>query len=180
MLWQKAVQVALEANVPTLIMGDPGIGKTSYIYALGKAMGAHTEVVIAGLREPSDFLGLPVQSPDGSVKMAPPAWAHRLAATEKMGLLILDEITTAPPAVQAALLRVVLERVVGELELPPHVRVVAIANAADQVGGWELSLPLSNRFFHISAEAPSVKEWTTGFQDGWKMPAKAPCLGKQT
>lgn len=174
MLWQKAVSAALAANVPVLIEGDPGIGKTSFIYALGRGMGCIPEVVIASLREPSDFLGLPVIADDGCVKMAPPSWAKRLAEKGQDGLLIFDEITTAPPAVQAALLRVVLERVVGDLTLPPGVRIVAIANAADQVNGWELSLPLSNRFFHLQAAALDVKTWSIGMQEGWKTPPPIP------
>jgi hypothetical protein len=52
--------------------------------------------------------------------------------------------------VQAALLRVILERKVGFRPLPKGVRVVAAANPPDQVvGGWELSPPLRNRFVHI-------------------------------
>ena len=58
-----------------------------------------------------------------------------------------DEISTAPPAVQAALLRVVLERTVGDLRLPDAVSLVAAANTPEQAaGGWELSPPLANRF----------------------------------
>ena len=59
--------------------------------------------------------------------MAPPDWAVRLVRAGR-GLLFLDELSTAPPAVQAALLRVVLERRVGALQLPPGVRIVAAAN----------------------------------------------------
>ena len=82
--------------------------------------------------------------------MAPPDWAVRLVRAGR-GLLFLDELSTAPPAVQAALLRVVLERRVGALQLPAGaVRIVAAANprvgAAD---GWELSPPLANRFVHL-------------------------------
>ncbi len=66
------------------------------------------------------------------------------------GLLFLDELTTAPPAVQAAMLRIVLERVVGDLPLPAGVRVVAAANPPEQAAdGWELSAPLANRLVHI-------------------------------
>lgn len=169
MLWQKAVQAALVANVPVLIEGDPGIGKTSFIYQLANALECIPEVVIASLREPSDFLGLPIIDGE-TVRMAPPQWAQRLAKNGKRGLLVLDEITTAPLAVQAALLRVVLERVVGDLVLPPDVRIIAIANAADQINGWELSLPLSNRFVHVKAVAPDVIAWTKALQDGWKTP----------
>ncbi|MER6878232.1 AAA family ATPase, partial [Amycolatopsis sp. NPDC000673] len=62
----------------------------------------------------------------------------------------LDELSTAPPAVQAALLRVVLERRVGALRLPPGVRIVAAANPRSSAAdGWELSPPLANRFVHL-------------------------------
>jgi AAA domain (dynein-related subfamily) len=169
MSWQRAIQASLVANVPALLVGDPGIGKTSYLYALSKALERHAETVIASLREPSDFLGLPIIAGD-QVRMAPPSWAVRLAERAGNGILILDEITTAPPAVQAALLRVVLERMVGDLQLPAETRIIAICNAADQVQGWELSLPLSNRFFHIEASAPDPLKWATGLQDDWATP----------
>lgn len=81
--------------------------------------------------------------------MAPPDWAVRLVR-EGRGLLFLDELSTAPPAVQAALLRLVLERRVGALTLPPGVRIVAAANPrASAADGWELSAPLANRFVHL-------------------------------
>jgi len=47
--------------------------------------------------------GLPIVV-GGEVRFAPPAWARRLAEAGR-GLLFLDELSTAPPAVQAALLR---------------------------------------------------------------------------
>jgi hypothetical protein len=166
MHWQKSVEIALAADVPVILWGPPGIGKTSYVYGLAKALGTVCEVVIASLREPSDFLGLPVLDGE-TVKMAPPAWARRLADVGE-GLLVFDEITTAPPAVQAALLRVVLERVVGDLPLPRKVRVLAIANPAEEAAGWDLSLPLANRFLHIKAEGLGTEAWTKGLISGWK------------
>lgn len=69
-----------------------------------------------------------------------------------------DEISTAPPAVQAALLRVVLERVVGDLELPDGVAVIAAANPPEQAaGGWDLSATISRRHDEeaVSRLAPS-------------------------
>jgi hypothetical protein len=81
--------------------------------------------------------------------MAPPDWAVRLVRAGR-GLLFLDELSTAPPAVQAALLRLVLERRVGALRLPPAVRIVAAANPRSSAAdGWELSPPLANRFVHL-------------------------------
>ncbi|NJP93650.1 AAA domain-containing protein [Nonomuraea sp. FMUSA5-5] len=141
--------IAVSAGVPTLLWGSPGTGKTSAVVALAASLNWPIEVVIGSIREPSDFAGLPVIS-DGAVRLTPPAWAQRLAAAGH-GLLFLDELTTAPPAVQAAMLRVVLERVVGDVRLPDKVQVVAAANPPDEAAdGWDLAPPLANRLVHLN------------------------------
>jgi hypothetical protein len=106
-----------------------------------RPLGCRAEVVIASIREPSDFAGLPVVDGAELVRFAPPRWAERLSA-EGRGVLFLDELTTAPPAVQAALLRVVFERAVGDLELPPDVVILAAANpTGTAANGWDLTAP---------------------------------------
>src|ERR1700761_5871610 len=126
----EALGVAVAARVPVLLWGAPGTGKTSAIRSMAEAMDLPCETVIASIREPSDFAGLPIVVGE-VVRFAPPAWARRLAESGR-GLLFLDELSTAPPAVQAALLRVVLERAVGDLTLPDEVAVVAAANPPEQ------------------------------------------------
>jgi hypothetical protein len=148
----EALTLAVSADLPVLLWGEPGIGKTAALNQLADTLGLPLTTVIASVHEPSDFSGLPVVGDDPAVQgvpMAPPDWAVRLVRAGH-GLLFLDELSTAPPAVQAALLRVVLERRIGALRLPAGVRIVAAANprtsAAD---GWELSPPLANRFVHL-------------------------------
>ena len=144
----EALVTSVAAGVPVLLWGSPGTGKTSVVRAVGESFGWPVEVVVGSIREPTDFAGLPVVV-DGGVRLAAPAWARRLADTGH-GLLFLDELTTAPPAVQAAMLRIVLERVVGDLELPSGVRVVAAANPPEQAAdGWDLAAPLANRLVHL-------------------------------
>lgn len=167
-----ALSVALQAGTPILAWGPPGVGKTAVITALAESLALPLEVVLASIREPADFSGLPVIREDG-VKMEAPAWARRLAREGK-GILFLDEISTAPPAVQAALLRVVLDRVVGDLELPPAVAVVAAANPPEQAaGGWDLSPPLANRFCHLTWTLDSGA-WIDGMIRGWPSPTVSP------
>lgn len=162
-----ALAIAIQAGVPILTWGPPGVGKTATITMLADVLGLPLEVVMASIREPSDFSGLPVIGEEG-VRMEPPAWAHRLARSGK-GLLFLDEISTAPPAVQSALLRVVLERVVGDLALPASVSVVASANPPEQaVGGWDLSAPLANRFCHLFWSL-DTQGWVDGMIGGWSI-----------
>jgi len=154
---------------PVLAWGEPGVGKTAVITAIGDALNVPVEVVIASIREPSDFGGLPVVG-EGGVRLHAPAWAQRLAAAQQ-GILFLDEISTAPPAVQAALLRVVLDRVVGELELPAGVAVVAAANPPEiAAGGWELSPPLANRFVHLQWKVDAA-DWCEGMVKGFSTPS---------
>jgi hypothetical protein len=163
-----ALAVAIAARVPVLLWGAPGTGKTSVVNALARHAGLACETVIASIREPSDFAGLPVVA-GGQVTFAPPSWAVRLAEAGA-GLAFFDEISTAPPAVQAALLRVVLERTVGDLALPDGVAVVAAANPPEQAAdGWELSAPLANRFCHLDwpVDARAVAD---GFAGGWQTP----------
>lgn len=164
----RALAVALGAGVPTLLWGAPGTGKSSVIRATAEALGWPCQVVIASIREPSDFAGLPVVHGE-QVRFAPPAWAVDLVEAGR-GLLFLDEISTAPPAVQAALLRVVLERTVGDLTLPPAVVVVAAANPPDQAAdGWDLSAPLANRFCHLDWTVDGA-DVALGFTAGFRPP----------
>src|SRR3954447_22253773 len=149
----EALALAVSANLPVLLWGEPGIGKSAALQQLADRLEVPMETVIASIHEPSDFAGLPVVGDDPAtqgVPMAPPDWAIRLTRTG-VGLVFFDELSSAPPAVQAALLRVVLERRVGSLELPPGVRVVAAANPpASAADGWHLSPPLANRFVHLN------------------------------
>ncbi|MFI9813908.1 AAA family ATPase [Saccharothrix variisporea] len=148
----EALTLAVSADLPVLLWGEPGIGKTAALTQLADALDLPLTTVIASVHEPSDFAGLPVVGDDPAVQgvpMAPPDWAVRLVRAGR-GLLFLDELSTAPPAVQAALLRVVLERRIGALTLPPGVRIVAAANPRSSAAdGWELSPPLANRFVHL-------------------------------
>ncbi|MEU2623300.1 MoxR family ATPase [Streptomyces sp. NPDC007157] len=147
-----ALTLAVAADLPVLLWGEPGIGKTAALTQLADSLDLPLTTVIASVHEPSDFSGLPVVGDDPAVQgvpMAPPDWAVRLVKAGR-GLLFLDELSTAPPAVQAALLRLVLERRVGALRLPPGVRIVAAANPRSSAAdGWELSPPLANRFVHL-------------------------------
>ncbi|AZM51492.1 AAA family ATPase [Streptomyces sp. WAC 01529] len=148
----EALTLAVAADLPVLLWGEPGIGKTAALTQLAATLDLPLTTVIASVHEPSDFSGLPVVGDDPAehgVPMAPPDWAVRLVRAGR-GLLFLDELSTAPPAVQAALLRLVLERRIGALRLPPGVRIVAAANPRSSAAdGWELSPPLANRFVHL-------------------------------
>jgi MoxR-like ATPase len=153
-------------GLPVLLEGPPGSAKTSHVEEAAREAGLHCETVIASIREPADFLGLPIPHGERGAMLTEytaPSWASRLAKTGR-GVAFLDELNTAPPAVQAALLRVVLDGVAGDLVLPSAVRFVAAQNRVEEAaGGHDLSMPLANRFIHWRWDAPSVEEWSEWF-----------------
>lgn len=162
---QAALGVAIAARVPVILWGAPGQGKSSVLYSIAKEQDLHLETVLASIREPSDFAGLPYVV-DGATKLIAPDWAQRTAASDS-ALLFFDEISTAPPATQAAMLRVALERVAGDLYLGDDVAIVAAANPPEiAADGWDLAAPMANRFCHLdwALTAEVVRD---GFSIGW-------------
>ena len=121
--------------------------------------------MIASIYDPTDFSGLPIYE-EKSVKYASPEWTDEFNDF-KSGILFLDELSTCPPSVQAALLRVIFERTVGFKKLPDHVRIIAAANPPDlTLGGWDLSPPMRNRFVHIQWDIPAGL-YLNSLSHGW-------------
>lgn len=159
------------ANVPVLVWGPPGVGKTAAITAEADRRGIHLEVVIGSTIDPTD-LGRPVVDERGDVRLAPPPWTRRLVDALSAGReawLFLDELTCAPPSVQAALLRVTQERKVADLDLA-GVRLIAAANPPDLgVDVSEITAPTANRWAHLEWEVDH-EAWCAGELGGWGDP----------
>ena len=150
----QALGICVSARIPVLLWGNPGEGKTAVVEAAGE-QGWHVETVIITHSEPSDFAGLPVVGTGGSVTLAPPAWARRLADHDGPSIAFFDEFSTASPSLQAAALRPLTHYEVGALQLPETVSFVAAANPADvAAAGWELAAPTASRFVHLDWGMP--------------------------
>ena len=161
----RAIAAGVRANVPTLVWGDPGVAKTASLTAFGRASGYHVETVVGSVRESTDFMGLPYEN-DGVVAYTTLSWAQRCAQADK-ALLFFDELTTAPPSVQRAMLRILQERVVGEFQLPDSVAIVAAANPASvAVDGWDLPAPIANRLMHVDWRL-DTDGWLAGVMTGF-------------
>lgn len=150
----QALGICISARIPVLLWGNPGEGKTAAVESAAQ-LGWHVETVIITHSEPSDFAGLPVLRPDGTVELAPPGWAKRLADHQGRSIAFFDEFSTASPSLQAAALRPLTHYEVGSIQLPDTVSFVAAANPADvAAAGWELAAPTASRFVHLDWGLP--------------------------
>ncbi len=150
----QALGICVSARIPALLWGNPGEGKTAAVESAA-GQGWHVETLIVSHYEPSDFAGLPVVAPDGSVNLAPPGWAKRLSEIDGPAIAFFDEFSTASPALQAAALRPLTHYEVGSLQLPKTVSFVAAANPSDvAAAGWELAAPTASRFVHLDWGLP--------------------------
>lgn len=147
-------------GLPFLLWGSPGIGKSDRIREAGRGAFLEVRTVHPATRAPEDFSGVPLIGPDGKLRIECILGAVRELCEIGRGVLFLEEISCALPAVQSALLNVVLDRMVGDTRIPPQVRILAAANPPeDAAGGWGLEPPMANRFAHLDVGAPSAAEW---------------------
>lgn len=162
----KELAIVVQAGIPAIFEGMPGIGKTHTVYQLGRLLDLPVEVVILSIRDPTDLLGMPYRTNSG-VAMDPPDWAIRLAEAGK-GIVFFDELSTAPFRMQVAALRIIQEGYVGSLKLPEKVARVAAANPPEVAGAsFRLTPPMANRLVHIDVQTPTVMTWTRRFVEGF-------------
>jgi len=105
---------------------------------------------------PEDLLGLPFR--DGNVtRYCPPIWLQRLSRPGVIGVLVLDDLAAASPAIQTAAFSLTLDRKSGDCALNPGVKLIATANRReDKSGASQLPAALRNRCYietiHIDVE----------------------------
>lgn len=147
-----------------LVLGPPGIGKTALARYVGEKMQETGQPKpIIEVRDlcahlPEDLLGLPFRE-GNATQYCPPTWFHRLTKPEVGGVLVLDDLAAASPAVQVAAFRLVLERRSGDFSLSPGVKIIATANRReDKSGATMLPAALRNRCL-ISTLEVDVEQW---------------------
>lgn len=155
--------------IPTMLWGPPGIGKSQSIAELCSLLEKETgkKVVLTDIRlllfSPLDLRGIPTydEKRENAVWLRPRVLAMD-PADEIINVLFLDEITAAPPSVQAAAYQLVLDRKIGEHKLPSNCLIFAAGNRTVD-GSYAHKMPkaLSNRLLHIefSISFASWRKW---------------------
>ncbi len=162
---RKALLKAFKAKRPVFLWGPPGIGKSEVVSEITNELGGLMIDLRMAQMEPTDLRGIPYYNKDnGRMDWAPPVDLPdtELASKYPVIVLFLDEMNSAPPAVQAAGYQLVLNRRVGKYTLPDNVVIVAAGNRESDKGvTYRMPMPLANRFLHLEmrADFASWQNW---------------------
>jgi ribosome modulation factor len=137
------------------IVGKSGIGKSECVYQASELLSQYVDgwrgVIDLRLSqmEPTDLKGIPVPDHEtGQTHMFRPDTLPQTGA----GILFLDEITSAPPSIQAAAYEMALTP--DHYGIPAGWMVVAAGNLQSDRGiTFQMAGPLVNRFNKITAVA---------------------------
>ena len=157
----KVIKKLIQQKLPVFIWGAPGIGKSSIVKQIASQQGLDFLDLRLSLLDPTDLKGIPFFNADTNEGVwAKPSFLP--SDPDSKGILFLDEINTAPPAVQASAYQLILDRKVGEYELPKGWSIIAAGNRENDRGVvYKMPPPLANRFVHFEMEVDFVdwKAW---------------------
>jgi hypothetical protein len=160
---KRSINRAIKMRRAVFLWGPPGIGKSDIVKQIGDDAGREVIDVRLALWEPTDIKGIPYYNADmGTMTWAPPA--ELPTDPNSTAIIFLDELNSAPPAVQAAAYQLILNKRVGTYKLPAGVDIVAAGNRdGDRGVTYRMPAPLANRFVHLEAKVDfdDWQDWAT-------------------
>lgn len=137
-----------QIRLSTMIWGPPGIGKSSIVMQTAVTHGLDCIDLRLSQLAPTDLRGLPVAE-NGLSRWYPPEFLPR----EGAGVLFLDELNLAPPAMQGMAQQLILDRRVGSYVVPDDWFIWAAGNRKEDMAAvYDMPAPLANRFLHLEVD----------------------------
>lgn len=157
-------------NFPSVMLwGPPGVGKSQGVKQIAEIIQTQTgkRVEVTDVRlllfNPVDLRGIPTVNEDRTLAVWLKPKIFQMDESEStVNILFLDEISAAPPSVQAAAYQITLDRVVGEHKLPENCIVIAAGNrTTDKSVAFNMPKALANRLCHfeVKGDAASWHDW---------------------
>ena len=159
------IQATLESGISVLLLGPPGVGKSSMAIELARVMKRRLIDIRLAQKDPAELGGVYFPNRDTqTLELFPPAWVK--TACSEPCLVFLDEFNAAVTKLhQAAAYQIVLERRIGDFGFHPDTVVLAAGNREeDNAIVTPLSSALCNRFAHfeLRPDADAWLEWAAG------------------
>lgn len=135
------VKANMAANVSTILIGDVGIGKSSFVEDLAAELGTQSFSLACNLlSEKADLTGarlVSYQKPDGTSDYKQQFYPHAriveaidyaLEHPDENPFLFMDEINRTESDVTSGVLTLITERRIGGRALPPNLKILAAGN----------------------------------------------------
>ncbi len=153
------LETTLQAQLPILIKGAPGVGKTDIAKQAADKAGARLIISHPVVSDPTDYKGLPFVV-NNKAKFLPFGDLNQLIKADKPTVYFMDDLGQAPPAVQAAAMQLILERRINGHKVSDQVTFLAATNRkSDRAGVIGILEPVKSRFASITELEPDVDEW---------------------
>ena len=158
------IKKALKAGLTPYLEGSPGTGKSDIIRGIAKEYKLKIIDLRLSQMDPTSLDGLPYFNDDHTKSdFIPPAYFplenDPIPADYKGWLIFFDELSSAPPSVQAASYKIILDKMVGQHAIHKKVIMVAAGNkTTDRAITHRMSTALQARLIHFQLEINS-EDW---------------------
>ncbi len=151
-----AIKALIVSERAPFVSGPPGVGKSDTVGQVAVELSRPLVDLRTTLLDPVDLRGVP-SVVEGKTRWNPPEFLP----TEPGTILFLDELPNAERSVQSALLQLVLDRRLGEYELPDDCPIIAAGNRVeDRAGSGRLISSLQSRFVSLAFDV-DLNDWVT-------------------
>lgn len=158
------IEALLPTKQPTLLVGPPGVGKTSIYKKIAEKTKHELFIFHPVLDDRVDYKGLP-GIVDGGAKFLPFGNLKKLIEANKPTLVFFDDLGQSPVDVQAAIMQLILGRELNGKRISDHVVFAAATNRKeDKAGVSGILAPLLDRFAAVIPVDFHIDDWA-----GWMM-----------
>lgn len=164
--FKKIVEFSFDHKLRRAIMGlgAPGIGKSECMQQICDARGVKLIDLRLLLYSETDLKGIPFPDKEtGTTRWLPNRILPNAERDGERGILLVEELTSAPKRVQAAAYQLIQDYRLGEYEVPKGWLIVATGNRQEDNGVYvQMPAPLANRM-QIHTIIPKLEIWKQDF-----------------
>ena len=156
----QVLTIAYREKFPVLLGGGPGVGKTTMCLEAAEAGEYEIMLFHPSISDPTDFKGFPMLDKNGEAGFIPFGELKALTEVKKPTVAIFDDTGHATPAVQAAMMQLLLARKLNSIKISDEVRFVVCTNrVSDKAGANPIIEPFKSRCYAIIDVETNEDDW---------------------